>query len=64
MDFGTVINNARISIYNYLGQRLIEKKYESTDQIQIDLSHFYSGIYFINVYSEGKSLGNYKIIRD
>ncbi|QCX38493.1 DUF839 domain-containing protein [Aureibaculum algae] len=64
MDFESVRNAVRISFYNQFGQRLIEKELGSTDYVQIDVSHFDTGIYFLNVFSEGKSLGNYKIVKD
>ena len=64
MDFENVLSDVKISVYNHLGQRLIEKKYNSTDHVQVDLANFYSGLYVVNVFSEGKFLGNYKIVKD
>jgi len=53
VNIGTGNNNSfnplRISVYNSTGQRLIDRKVSPDDELQVDISNYPSGIYFIVV---------------
>ena len=53
-----------IKIINVLGEVVSSSLVESTKHSSIDISHFYSGIYFISVYNNKTLLGTKKIIKE
>ena len=58
----TSIDTAQISIYNELGQKIMDTRYSNFSHENIDLSNQSRGLYFISVQSLGKSW-EYKIMK-
>lgn len=61
INFPESINEAELSLYNFLGQKILQKRITATSN-QIDVSNFPSGLYIASITSNGKTI-NYKIIK-
>lgn len=57
------LNSESVEIYNSLGQ-MINNSYLLSDKNEIDISDQANGIYFINVYREGRLVTQKKIIKE
>lgn len=55
-------NMESVSLYNVLGQKLMEKNVDATDS-KIDLSIFDSGTYFLKVFIDGQ-ITSYKLLKN
>lgn len=57
------ISNGKIVLKNNLGQIMTEYSMNQSTTIDIDLTHFESGLYFVSVYEGEKLISHQKIIR-
>jgi GEVED domain-containing protein/type IX secretion system substrate protein/sortilin (neurotensin receptor 3) len=53
----------KVEITNYIGQIIMENKFESTKVIDIDIHEFRNGIYFLSLYIDGEK-SVYKIVKE
>lgn len=60
---GRAFRKVEVSVANLTGQIVLTKSFNTTDKISIDLSRQNSGIYFLNIKSEGKTISILKAIR-
>lgn len=59
LDLGIQLNNNReVSVRNLSGQEILRKKFMDTEQVELDVSDYVSGIYLVVVV-----IGNNQIIR-
>ena len=56
------LNDANISIFNVMGQNVINKNIKNSESVLIDIGNLKQGLYFITIYQEGKFLTR-KIIK-
>ena len=61
INFPKSIDNADFSLYNVLGNKILQEKITSTSN-KIDVSDLASGLYIASIVSNGKKM-NYKIIK-
>jgi hypothetical protein len=50
-----------IKLYDMLGKEVLNQTFNG--KTEININHLHSGIYFVNVISEGKIVGNSKILK-
>lgn len=61
ISFPESISKATVSIYNILGQKLLEKEITQTGN-KVRIEHLNSGVYLISIHAENKTTG-FKIIK-
>ncbi|MFA5782535.1 MAG: T9SS type A sorting domain-containing protein [Bacteroidales bacterium] len=62
IQFNSVINNAELNIYNLYGQKVITINHISGDRIKIYRDHLQSGVYFIHLTQDSKTIVTDKLI--
>lgn len=55
LDFPSHINKGAITVFDVLGKELLTKKFEATNQVELDVSYWSKGVYLIKVKSENLS---------
>ncbi|MEA3447538.1 MAG: T9SS type A sorting domain-containing protein [Bacteroidota bacterium] len=58
------LTDASISVYNYLGETILTQRINHTSEVNIDISDYPQGMYFIQIHSEkGDWLKKYQLIK-
>jgi len=63
ITFNDILNVVNINVTNALGQSVLSKKINSTNQVVIDLSTKSQGIYFVTMSYEDHSIDQLKVIK-
>ena len=63
LNLGASLQNISIEVFNTLGQRVWLNKYNNAHTLEIDLSSFSSGIYFVSLKSES-GVGEVRVVKE
>jgi len=63
LDLGDIVQEFSIEIFDAFGKNVINASYNNMQTVEVDLSTFPSGIYFVKIKSEG-SVGEVKIVKE
>lgn len=63
IEFPTLVSSVELVLYNNLGQKVLFKSYENSDQINLGLAGFDAGVYWISL-SVGGNLLKYKMVKN
>ena len=53
IDLATSLENCKIQIYSLDGKTLLKKQINNDKELEISLSHFNSGLYYLKVVNRG-----------